>query len=152
MQHLLWKFGVSRRRRDGCAVWDHPGSVSAEVIGVEGRSDSAGEPIEADVGEHLVAGEDAFDIASAIRPGAEFLHDPCRKPGWRIVEGKAQGLWPRALNRRVGGVLFEPMVDLVDKDLLLRSWILDPVRLAAHGQKIDMNADQLVRMRVAHAR
>src|SRR5882757_7228871 len=126
MQHLLWKFGVSRRRRDGCAVWDHPGSVSAEVIGVEGRSDGAGEPIEADVGEHLIAGEDAFDIAAAIGPGAELLHDPCRKTGRRIGQTKAQGLRAGALNRRVGGVLFEPMVDLVDKDLLLGSWILDP--------------------------
>ena len=44
------------------------------------------------------------------------------------------------------------MLELVDKDLLLGSGILDQVGLAADGEKIDMNADQLVRMRVAHAR
>ena len=44
------------------------------------------------------------------------------------------------------------MVELVEKNLLFGSWIFDPLRLAADGQKIDVNADQLVRVRVAHAR
>src|ERR1700679_636120 len=87
-----------------------------------------------------------------IGPGAEFLHDPRRKPRRRIRQAKAQGLRPRALNRRIGGILLEPVFDLVDKNLLLGSGILDQFRLAANGQEVDVNADQLVGMRVAHAR
>ena len=136
MEHLARKFGVSRRRRDGCAIRDHPGPMETEIIGVEGRADRAGEPIEADVGEHLVAGEDALDIAPAIRPGAEFLHDPSRESGRRIGQAKAQGLRAGALNRPSGGVLLEPMVELIEKHPLFGIRILDPVRLAANGRKL----------------
>src|SRR3984885_1718181 len=44
------------------------------------------------------------------------------------------------------------MVELIDKHLLFGSRILDPVRLAAYGQEVDVNADQLCCMRVAQAR
>src|SRR5580704_10108887 len=44
------------------------------------------------------------------------------------------------------------MPELIEKDLLFRIRIFDPLGLAADGEKIDVNADQLIHMRVAHAR
>ena len=44
------------------------------------------------------------------------------------------------------------MIELSEKDLLLGRRVLDHVRVAAHGEEIDMDADELVGMRVAHAR
>ena len=126
--------------------------MQAKIIGIERRSDRAGEPVEADVGEHLVAGEGALDIAAAIGPGAEFLDDPGGEPGGRIGQAEAQRLRARALNRLIAGLLLEPMIELIEKDPLLGRRVLHHVRVAAHGEQIDMNADQLVGMRVAHPR
>src|SRR5262249_20451241 len=68
MQDLAREFGVTRWHGDGGAFGDHPGPMHTEVIRIERRSDRAGEPIEADVPEYLIAGEDALDIAPAIGP------------------------------------------------------------------------------------
>src|ERR1700722_10626454 len=56
---------------------------------IERRSDGAGEPVEADVGEHLLAREDAFDVAAAVGPRAKFLDDPRREPHRRIGQPEA---------------------------------------------------------------
>src|SRR5262249_6516325 len=143
-QDFAREFGVSSRRRNRRAIRDHPGSMPAKVIGIERRSDGAREPIEADVGQYLVTREDALDIAAAVGPSAEFLDDPRREPRRRIAEAEAQGLRARALNPLIAGLLIQPMGELIEKDALLGGRIFYPVRLAADGKQIDMNADQLI--------
>jgi len=39
------------------------------------------------------------------------------------------------------------MVELIEEDPLLGTWILDQIRVAAYGEQIDMNADKLLRTR-----
>src|SRR5262249_54992871 len=57
-----------------------------------------------------------------------------------------------SFNPGIASVLPQPMIELIKEDALLGSWILDRIWLAAESKQIDVNADQLVRMRVAHSR
>ena len=70
----------------------------------------------------------------------------------RIGEPEAQGLRARALNPLVAGLLFQPMVELIEEDALLGGRVLHHVRITAHGEQIDMDADELVGMGAAHPR
>src|SRR5207248_9999182 len=69
---------AARRSQDfgrefGIAGWDgdrsrqRPGPVLPSVIRPERRADRAGEPVKADIRQHPVAVDRAFDIAAAIR-------------------------------------------------------------------------------------
>ena len=107
-QDFARKLGITHRRGDGGAVRDGPGAVHPGVIGPERRADGAGEPVEGDVRQQLVLGEDRIDVAAAIGPSTKLLGDPGGEPGRRVGESKGQRLRPRALDPLIAGLLLEP--------------------------------------------
>src|SRR3982074_2887898 len=70
------ELSVAGRHRDRITGRQDRRTVKAGIIGPERRSVWAGKTIERDVGGDAVPAYFALDIAVAIGPGAEFLHDP----------------------------------------------------------------------------
>src|ERR1700688_152847 len=89
---------VAGGHRDRIADGQDRRAVKAGIIGPERRTNRPGKPIKRDVGEHAVPADRALDVAIAIRPGAEFLHDPRSEAGRRIGEAEGQRLWTCALD------------------------------------------------------
>src|SRR5436305_9759610 len=144
-------------RKFGIAGWDgdwsrqRPGPVLPRIIRPKRRADRAGEPVEADIREELILAEHRLDIAAAIRPGAELVDDPRRQPRRRVGQCISERLRPGALDRLVAGALAQPMRELPQISLFLRSR-LRRVAFAPNRQQVQVNAQQLVGMDAAQAR
>src|SRR5262249_12460220 len=117
--HFLGEGGVADRGRRRPLDRHGPTPPLAEIIGIERRANRAGEPVETNIREHLIARQRPLDVAVAIRPGAEFLDDPGGEAGGRVVEGEAQRLRLRALNPLIAGLFVEPALELVKEGFLL---------------------------------
>ena len=126
--------------------------MQARVVGPERRTDGAGEPIEADVGEQVIALENAFHLATTIAPGAELFHYPGGETGWRITEAESQGLRAGSLYPLIAGLLFQPGFELADELALFRTRITQHFRVTPHRQQIHVYAEQLVGMHRAQTR
>src|SRR5438045_7402066 len=152
----LWRpqdFG----REFGIAGWDgdrsrqRPGPVLPRIIRPKRRADRAGEPVEADIREELILAEHRLDIAAAIRPGAELVDDPRRQPRRRVGQRISERLRPRALDRLVAGALAQPLRELPQISLFLRSR-LRRVAFAPNRQQVHMNAEQFLGVNTSHPR
>src|SRR5262249_27648461 len=75
-----------------------PPDLARLVVEARRGRDRVRDPVERDVGEELVLGEAALDVAVAVRPSAEFLDDPGRQPDRRVLEAVADRLRLRALD------------------------------------------------------
>jgi hypothetical protein len=143
---LLREGGVGRRHLDALAVADRPGRVVARVVGPEGRVDRARDPVERDVGQELVLGKPALDVAAAVAPRPELLDDPGREPGRRVRETEGQRLGLRALDPLVAGLLTEPGPQVVEVGTLLRRGVFRAGEVAAQRQEVDVDACQPLRI------
>ena len=61
----------------------------------------AGEPVEHDIGDHLVLGERFVRLRTTVAPAAKLLDVPGRQAGGGVCERVAQGQWLRSLYRDV---------------------------------------------------
>src|SRR5262249_57525309 len=111
--------GVAEGAGRGGRARPGPRPRLGETVGIERRADRAGEPVETNIREHLIARQRPLDVAVAIRPGAEFLDDPGGEAGGRVVEGEAQRVRLRALNPLIAGLFVEPALELVKDGFLL---------------------------------
>ena len=91
-QHLLRKLNITGRYIDASTFWDWPWAMHTGIVGPEGRSNRPSYPVEHDVREQLILGEDRLHIAPAIAPAAELFDDPGRQPHRRIGQSKGKGL------------------------------------------------------------
>ena len=73
--------------------------MHARVVRPERGADGAGDPVEHDVGQQLVLGEAALDVAVAVAPGAELLDDPGGQPGRRVGQADRPASAAGALDR-----------------------------------------------------
>src|SRR5207245_10937995 len=105
-----------------------------------------------DIREQPVASNRVFDIATAIRPGAELLDDPRGEPGRRVGERKGKRLRLCPLYPLVTGLVSEPCRTLVEIRLLLGRGIGHILLIAADRQQVEVNADQFLGTREAEAR
>src|SRR5262249_59264554 len=112
--------GVAEGAGRGGRARPGPRPRLGETVGIERRADRAGEPVETNIREHLIARQRPLDVAVAIRPGAEFLDDPGGEAGGRVVEGEAQRLRLRALNPLKAGLFVEPALELLQERFLPR--------------------------------
>jgi hypothetical protein len=62
-------------------------------------------PIEADVCQKRILGENRIQVATAIGPRAKFLDNPCGEACRRISERERKGLGSRPLNPLVAGLV-----------------------------------------------
>ena len=143
--------GVAHRHADA-AFADRPRPVHARVVRPERGADRAGEPVQADVGEQVVAREHALHVAAAIGPGAELLDDPRGEPGRRIGEAEGERLRPRALDPLVAGLLLEPVLELAEVGASPRPSGRPIFGIAPQRQQVEVDADQLVGMHRAQPR
>ena len=81
-----------------------------------------------------------FDVAAAIRPGAELLDDPGGEARRRIRQAEGQRLRPRALDPLIPHLLLDPDRQLVEENLLVGRRIRDHLRIAADREEIEVNA------------
>src|SRR5262249_33888202 len=84
------------------------------------RRSSVSQPIERDVVEHLVAREHRFGISGVVGPVVKFLVDPGSLSCRRILEGIADGLWPRRLLKEIAETLGLKSLERIDGTLLAR--------------------------------
>src|SRR5271170_1423199 len=64
------------RRLDALVGVGPPWVVAGFIVEAAGGVYRLSDPVDHDVGEQLILAEALFDVAAAIRPGAEFLDDP----------------------------------------------------------------------------
>src|ERR1700678_199453 len=96
----------------------------------------------APVAQELVAGERGFYVTVAIRPGVELLDDPRGESGGRVRQPERKSSWLRALDPLISALLPEEMLELPEERLLLGRPVFQHLRVAAHGQEIEMDADE----------
>src|SRR5262245_28234796 len=65
--------GVSSRHHDLVPGRNDPWFAEAGVVGPKARPDSAGQPVQHDVGEKDVARKMGVKVAIAVAPGAKFF-------------------------------------------------------------------------------
>src|SRR5436305_15250108 len=104
--------------------------MHARVVGPEGRTDRAREPVERDVCQHLIAADGVLGAAAMIGPGEELLDDPRRKPDGGVSQRESEGLRAGALDPLVAGYFFQEIVELSEIRLLGGGWILQHLRIA----------------------
>src|ERR1700730_3470924 len=151
-QDLGRELSIPGRNVDGLSIGNGPRPVPNGVIGPKRRADRAGEPIKTDIREQSVASECGFDIAAAIRPGAELLDDPRGQARGRVAERKGERLRLGALNPLVAGFVSEPYRAVVDIGLLVGSGVGQILLIAPDRQQVEVDADQLLGMGIAEAR
>src|SRR5262249_8694904 len=79
-------------------------TVHGLVIQTDRRGNRLRHPIKSNVGEQTIFAEAASDIATAVAPGAELLHDPSGEPRGRIIQPVAEGLRLGSLDLHVAGL------------------------------------------------
>ena len=77
-------------------------------VPVRRRAEGARDPVERDVGQQQVAGEDRLDVAAAVAPGPELLDDPRQLAHRRVVQRVGERLRTGALDGRVAALLDGP--------------------------------------------
>src|ERR1700756_3335422 len=112
-QYFAWKLAIARRDRNSLTRRDGPSSVHACIVRPEGRADSTGEPIQADVRQKGVLRERRIQITAAIRPRVKFLDDPRRQTRGRISQRECESLGARALDPLIATFLLQPCGELV---------------------------------------
>ena len=101
-----WATRIAQQLRlDALAVRDGPRRVEARVVGPEGRADRPRDPVQHHVRQQGVLGEASLDVAAAVAPRSEFLHDPGGEPDRRVGEAVGERLGLRALDPLVAGLL-----------------------------------------------
>ena len=67
--------------------------MPVRIIGPEGRTDRAREPIQPNIREKPFPRENGFDVSCAVRPRTKFLYDPGSKArrGVRQSKGERRG-------------------------------------------------------------
>src|SRR5262249_43175966 len=98
--NLAWKNAASHWKIDPATVVLSDDSRMLKINSSRRRS-SVSQPIERDVVEHLVAREHRFGISGVVGPVVKFLVDPGSLSCRRILEGIADGLWPRRLLKEI---------------------------------------------------
>src|ERR1700761_2196372 len=78
------------------------------IIGPEGRTDSAREPIQPNIREKPVPRENGFDVSCAVRPRTKFLYDPGSKTRRGVRQSKGERLGPSTLNPEITAFLLPP--------------------------------------------
>ena len=121
------------------------------VVGPEGGADAAGEPVERDIRQQPVARMGGLDVAVAIRPGAELLHDPGGQAGRAVGQAEGQGLRPGALDPLVAGLLLQPDRGFLEVAGLLRRRVGRRRLVGLQREQVDVDAEQLFRMGDAEA-
>src|SRR5688572_30793628 len=84
--NLARKGSVSGWHIDGLAGWDGPGPMETVIVGPERGADGAGEPVERNIGQQVVAGHHRLEVAVMVRPGVKLLRDPGCKPGRGVCQ------------------------------------------------------------------
>lgn len=79
----------------------------------------AGEPIERNIVEHVIAGEGIFRVAAVIRPFKKFLVHPHGQRQRRIVQGIADRLRSRVHLVGIPGHLIQITLNPIQRLLLL---------------------------------
>src|SRR5260370_27629952 len=77
------------------------------VVGAHRGIDGLRHPVDRDVGEQLVFGVPALDIAIAVTPRAELFDYPGGEPRGRVVQPVAEGLRLRRLDHDIRALLVE---------------------------------------------
>src|ERR1700761_3127535 len=83
-------------------------AMPARIIGPEGRTNRARKPIQSNIRQKLVPGENSFDISCAVGPGTKFLYDPGSKTRRGVRQSKGERLGPSTLDPAVTGFLLHP--------------------------------------------
>src|SRR5258706_5193829 len=144
------KLRVAGGHRNRIARGQDRRTVKAGLIGPERRADRTGKPIKRYVGQHAVPADRALNVAIAIEPRAEFLHNPCSEASGRIREAEGKRLWARALDPLITSLFTRPVRKLAQVTPLLLGRIGKGGRIAACGHhQIDVDADHPIRMRIA---
>src|SRR6516164_5479303 len=89
------------------------------IIGPEGRTDRAREPIQPNIREKPVPHENSFDVSCAVRPRAKFLCDPGSKTRRGVRQSKGGRLGPSTLNPEITASLLPPGPELLKVAALL---------------------------------
>src|SRR5579864_5756798 len=112
------------------------------VIEARRRVNRLRDPIDHHVGQQLILGEAALDVAAAIAPGAELLDDPSGKTGRRIVEAVGERLRLGALNPLVAGFI-APEALQVGQKYLLRGTELGVASALGCADRDHVNVDSI---------
>ena len=83
-RYFFGEDAASGRDSDGVAGGGgEPFSDLSDALPVQpGRGGAgAGQPVQGDVVQHLVGGENLAEVAGVVGPGPQFLHDPGAQPG-----------------------------------------------------------------------
>src|SRR6202051_2293162 len=126
--------------------------MPTRIIGPEGRTDRAREPIQPNIREKLVPRENSFDVSCAVRPRTKFLYDPGRKTRRGVRQRKGERLGPSTLNPAITGFLLQPGPELLKVAALLRRASGEPLRVMAHRHHVKVQSRHTLRISEAKAR
>src|SRR3954453_24040214 len=124
---------------------DRRGPALAEAFPIEPRRRGRGlrRPVEHDVVEQLVLGEDVLGMTVAIGPGPEFFQNPGRLPARRIRQAVAECLRPRRLLLRIAGVEVDVMLEAGERAFLFRCRLTLDLRCGVEGER-DVDAGAML--------
>src|ERR1700726_4560094 len=126
--------------------------MPTRIVGPEGRTDRAREPIQPNIREKLVPRENSFDVSCAVSPGTKFLYDPGRKPRRGVRQSKGERLGPSPLNPAITGFLLQPGPELLKVAALLRRASGEPLRVMAHRHHVKVQSRHTLRVSETEAR
>src|SRR3954447_18175892 len=129
---LFWKHGNAGRYRDlvrGPALW--PKTLPIEACR---RGRGRGYPVQHDIVEQFVPGEDVFGMAVAVGPGPEFFEDPRGLAARRIGQAITQRLRPGRLLLGITGIPIGIIADPLQRVCFLRRRLSLDIRPYRHRQ------------------
>ena len=131
--------------------------MPALVINSRRRGAAVGHPIDHDVGQELVTGKDAFDIACTIAPSPKFFDDPSCESNGRIIQAVTQGLRLGCLLMAVAAFGIPTRAELSEigtRNLILRLYVqrASEQKTPRDPSIIFNGLEQFLFMFLAHAR
>lgn len=105
---------------------------------------SAGHPVQHDIGQELILGETAFDVSPTVTPAPELLDDPGGQIDRGVGEAIGQRLGFRVLDPLVAHFFREPVLHLLEILGLLRGGLSGLTDVAEQPQEVQMETVQVL--------